>query len=116
MLASMIRVVMDRSRGRTMGRIGLVVALVAAAGTAGVARADDIDSKLDAYENEADQLATDLPHPNQTSGPAGVPPPNNIASKLDAYENEAPQLATDLPHPNQTSGPAGQRRLLDGQL
>lgn len=50
---------------------GLVVALVAAAGSAGVARADDIDAKLDAYENEAHQLASDLPRPNQTSGQAG---------------------------------------------
>lgn len=50
----------------------LVVALSAAAAATGVARADEIDARLDAYENEARQLATDLPHPNQTSGAAGA--------------------------------------------
>jgi hypothetical protein len=50
----------------------LVVVLSAAAGATGVARADEIDARLDAYENEARQLATDLPRPNQTSGAAGA--------------------------------------------
>src|SRR5262245_49423484 len=54
----------------SMVRTWLAVALGAAAWT-GVARADDIDAKLDTYENEARQLANDLPRPNQTPGPAG---------------------------------------------
>src|SRR5215470_10149611 len=47
----------------------LIGALVLALSPA--ARADEVDAKLDAYDNEANQLATDLPRPNQISGPAG---------------------------------------------
>src|ERR1041384_3102474 len=61
---------MVASNGRSM-RVAAVIAATWAAGTAGVARADEVDAKLDAYENEARQLANDLPRPNQTSGPAG---------------------------------------------
>jgi tetratricopeptide (TPR) repeat protein len=49
----------------------LVVALGAAAGATGVARADEIDARLDAYENEVQQLANDLPRLNQLSGATG---------------------------------------------
>ena len=60
----------EASTALRRGLWGLVVALSAAAGATGVARADDIDARLDAYENEAHQLANDLPHPNQTTGPS----------------------------------------------
>jgi tetratricopeptide (TPR) repeat protein len=39
--------------------------------TAGVARADDLEAKLTAYEAEAQKLGIDLPRPNQISGAAG---------------------------------------------
>jgi hypothetical protein len=51
----------------------LVAALAAGAALApvSVARADDVDARLAAYESETRQLATDLPRPNQISGAAG---------------------------------------------
>jgi len=39
--------------------------------TAGVARADDLEARLLAYEAEAQKLGIDLPRPNQISGAAG---------------------------------------------
>ena len=53
----------------------LSVVVVAAASISGVSRAAadgvDIDARLAAFENEARQLGTDLPRPNQTSGSIG---------------------------------------------
>ena len=55
-------------------RLAVALGALGALGVAAaprVARADDIDTKLDVYENEARQLANNLPRPNQTSGAAG---------------------------------------------
>src|SRR5512147_2731547 len=58
--------------GVFMGRSRwLVVVLVAVGSTAGVARADDLDAQLAAYESEVRQLGVDLPRPNQISSAAG---------------------------------------------
>jgi hypothetical protein len=62
--------------GGFIGRSRWLAAALVAAGsiagsTAGVARADDVDAQLAAYENEARQLGGDLPRPNQISGAAG---------------------------------------------
>src|SRR4051812_9807614 len=61
--------------GRThAAALAFVVRLGAGLGAmsaAGVARADDVDAKLAAFENEARQLGTELPRPNQVSGPVG---------------------------------------------
>lgn len=60
-----------------IGRSRWLVAAIMAAGitgaglTAGVARADDVDAQLAAYENEARELGNDLPRPNRISGAAG---------------------------------------------
>src|SRR5262249_19078067 len=49
---------------------GALVVAGSAVGSA-AAYADEIDNKLDAYDNEARQLSTEIPRPNQISGPAG---------------------------------------------
>src|SRR5262245_30476786 len=51
--------------------VAAVAAFAAVVAFPGVARADDIDARLDAFENEARQLARQLPRPNQTSRSSG---------------------------------------------
>jgi tetratricopeptide (TPR) repeat protein len=67
MVASTVR---SRRLDAALRVLGVLGALGAGAAPR-VARADDIDTRLDVYENEARQLASNLPHPNQISGPAG---------------------------------------------
>jgi tetratricopeptide (TPR) repeat protein len=70
-MVARVRIPRWRRLGVTLGALGALAASAAAPGVTRVAHADDTDAKLDAYENEARQLATNLPHPNQISGPAG---------------------------------------------
>src|SRR5262245_22066026 len=67
MVASTVR---SRRLDAAFRVLGVLGALGAAAAPR-IARADDIDTRLDVYENEARQLANNLPHPNQLSGQAG---------------------------------------------
>src|SRR5687768_1661150 len=67
-MVARVRIPRWRRLGIALGALG---ALAASAAAPSVARADEFDAKLDAYENEARQLANNLPPPNQISGPAG---------------------------------------------
>jgi tetratricopeptide (TPR) repeat protein len=57
--------------GGFIGHSRWLIAVVVAASTARVARADDVNARLAAYEAEVRQLGADLPPPNRISSAAG---------------------------------------------